>query len=167
MSNTSASGCKEALRQAIITGLEQNLATAVQAANTARDTATSKESIAENKYDTFGLEASYLAHGQSQRVLDLQQEIDHYKSLVFKDFHSEDEIDLTCLVTLINEQDEYRVFFIGPAAGGMKLQWQQRELVLITPQTPLGQSIIGKQIGDEITLTQAGKQQRYEIIEIA
>ena len=53
----------------IIALLEVQYQTAIDAAKEAHSTATDDETIAENKYDTFALEASYLAHGQSQRVI--------------------------------------------------------------------------------------------------
>lgn len=44
-----------------------------RAADTAREDATDAESKAESKYDTQGLEASYLAAGQADRAEDLAQ----------------------------------------------------------------------------------------------
>ena len=159
-------GLKEDLRQAIIAGLEAHLKTAEKAANSARDTAISKESIAENKYDTFGLEASYLAHGQSQRVLTLMQEIETYRSLPFKAFSHQDTIDISCFVRLQNPQNQVKSFFIGPTGGGMKLKWKQHDLVIITPETPVGKNLMGKTLGDEVALAPGPDEVTYEIIEL-
>ena len=63
---------KTKAHDAITLALLQRFETAKWAAKQAHDAAINEESVAENKYDTFGLEASYLAHGQSQRVLECQ-----------------------------------------------------------------------------------------------
>ena len=58
---------KHAVLQLILEKLSVDLDIAQRAAQTAYETATDEENIAENKYDTLGLEASYLAAGQANR----------------------------------------------------------------------------------------------------
>ena len=57
---------KAQLLHQVIAHLETALSQAQQAAQTAYEAATDEENIAENKYDTLGLEASYLATGQAR-----------------------------------------------------------------------------------------------------
>lgn len=54
---------KKLLILQIIADLNAAIQTALAAADDARATATNKENVAENRYDTLGLEAAYLAHG--------------------------------------------------------------------------------------------------------
>jgi hypothetical protein len=56
---------KAILCAVIVDQLEVAVNSASAAADQARDTATDKQNVAENKYDTLGLEAAYLAHGRS------------------------------------------------------------------------------------------------------
>ena len=154
------------LRQAIISALESDLAAAAQAAESARQTATHKESIAENKYDTFGLEASYLAHGLSIRAEQSQQAIALYNALPFKNFSNSDTIALTAVVTLLTDDGEEKLFFIGPDAGGLSFTWQGKNVMLISPKTPLGGKLIGKQVDDSVTIIVAGKPVNYEIVKL-
>ncbi len=65
---------KKEIHDAITKALLNRFKTAELAAKQAHQAATGDESVAENKYDTFGLEASYLAHGQSQRVIECEQD---------------------------------------------------------------------------------------------
>ena len=51
----------------IVATLAHDLDVLTRAAQTAYEAATAEENIAENKYDTLGLEASYLATGQARR----------------------------------------------------------------------------------------------------
>src|SRR3989344_7944608 len=55
--------------------LAEDLVQAEQAMRAAHETATHEEKIAENKYDTLGLEAAYLAAGQAKRVEEIKQSL--------------------------------------------------------------------------------------------
>ena len=57
----------------IIAALEHDLDVVTRAAQSAYEAATAEENIAENKYDTLGLEASYLATGQARRSAEIRQ----------------------------------------------------------------------------------------------
>ncbi len=56
------------LQQRVLKRLAEDLVQVEQAAREAHETATHEENIAENKYDTLGLEAAYLATGQARRA---------------------------------------------------------------------------------------------------
>ncbi len=93
---------KKKLLRLITEKLAADLEVAVRAAQTAHETATHEENVAENKYDTLGLEAAYLAAGQSRRVEEIRQALGLYRNLVLRDFDEEQGIQLTALVTLLN-----------------------------------------------------------------
>ena len=63
---------KRALIKKIIAQLASGLDAYVRAARAAHAEATHEQSRAENKYDTRGLEASYLARGQSQQAAEIE-----------------------------------------------------------------------------------------------
>ena len=64
---------KSALQQQVLARLADDLSVAERAAQVAHETATHEENIAENKYDTLGLEAAYLATGQARRAEAIRQ----------------------------------------------------------------------------------------------
>ncbi len=66
---------KQAIVQQVIERLGLELQAPEQAARVAHETATHEENIAENKYDTLGLEAAYLAAGQARRVEEIGQRL--------------------------------------------------------------------------------------------
>lgn len=133
--------------------LENQLRIAVSSANAAHSTATHSESVAENKYDTFGLEASYLAHGQSERVEQLKASIDQLNGLVIKGFDESEAVELSALVELEDAQGNLSYVFIAPSGGGVKVQIEDKIIVVVTPLAPLGKALIGKYVEDEIVLT--------------
>lgn len=140
---------KKQLLRLITEKLAADLEVAVRAAQTAHETATHEENVAENKYDTLGLEAAYLAAGQSRRVEEIRQALGLYRNLVLRDFDEERGIQLTALVTLLNADGSRRTVFLGPEAAGLKIDCESREVLVITPRSPLGQSLIGRHPGDK------------------
>ena len=156
---------KENIRQGILVQLQADYDIAVLSANTAHEDATNEESKAENKYDTRGLEASYLAEGQSRRVAELETEIAAYEKLVLNEFSNDSPIRQSALVTL-EDSDEHRLcLFIGPHSGGMKVKFKEGGCLVVTPKAPLGNALMGKRVGDEVSLSIASKSIFYDIID--
>src|SRR3954469_10738938 len=91
---------KRSLLKQIVTSLEESLALLQKAARAAHAEATHESSKAENKYDTRGLEAAYLAGGQARQAKEIQESIAVYESLVTRDFSPGEPIALTALVEL-------------------------------------------------------------------
>ena len=158
---------KEKIRQAILTHLGADYDNAVQAANSAHEAATNEESKAENKYDTRGVEASYLAQGQSRRVAELEVEIAAYEGLQLPLFEENSKIRLTAFVTLLNSDDTNRCVFVGPGGGGLVLTLSAGECTVVTPMAPLGRALIGKLVGDEIVIKAGEHTTNYEILSIS
>ncbi len=157
---------KSALHQQVISRLEDDLQQAQQAALTAYEAATHEENIAENKYDTLGLEASYLATGQALRAAAIRQTLASWKQLVIRAFDPQLGIQLGALIELSDDADRRQCLFLGPDGAAMKLQHDGRTVQVIGPQAPLGQSLLGKQIGDEVTLRLASGMQLLEILSV-
>ena len=157
---------KSALHQQVISRLEDDLQQAQQAALTAYEAATHEEYIAENKYDTLGLEASYLATGQARRAAAIRQTLASWKQLVIRAFDPQLGIQLGALIELSDDADRRQCLFLGPDGAAMKLQHDGRTVQVIGPQAPLGQSLLGKQIGDEVTLRLASGMQLLEILSV-
>ena len=155
---------KEIIRQAILTNLEEELQLASHAANEARDLATHEESIPETQYDTVGLEASYLAHGQSMRVAEFQEAIQSYRNLPMVDLDEDTPIRVTALVSVRYPDHTQKQFFIGPLAGGMLLSVENQEILLITPEAPLAKKLLGLYAGDDVLLP--GSNEEVEIIAV-
>lgn len=117
--------------------------------------ATDPQSKAENKYDTRSLEASYLARGQSQQMLEIMRTLQQYETLPVREFRAGAPIDIGAVVELERE-GERTFFFIGPSGGGTEIECEGAEIFVITPQSPMGKELLGKKQGDTVQLP-AGK----------
>ena len=156
----------------IIKELTEVHQTAISAAKRAHKTATDKENIAENKYDTFGLEASYLAEGQARRVSQCESDLKQFSELLNDDKSVNFEKSVKTIIeigTFVSLEDESIVkihLFLGPAAGGLKVVYNEKEILLITVTSPLGSALMGLRKGDEFELNFGNKQKYYRVISI-
>lgn len=155
---------KYSLHRIIENQLTSLLSTATQAAIQAYETATHEENKAENKYDTLGLEASYLAEGQAKRVAQLEIDLSAFSKLQTKSFTEDMEIGLGALVCLKAQAETNKYIFISPVSGGVSFNYQDIEVMLITETSPLGKALKHTYLGDEITIKQAHNKTQYEII---
>lgn len=139
---------KTQVLQHIIRHLQTELAVAQRAANTAKETATNKENVAENKYDTLGLEASYLAHGQSVRVHELEKAVHRYENLTLPEFNDDSDIAALALIHATNAQNQALSIFIGPSHGGIKLDIDSHPVYVVSIESPIAQSLLGLSTSD-------------------
>jgi transcription elongation GreA/GreB family factor len=156
---------KSHLVQRIVDHLLGELDLYFKAARAAHAEATHEQSKAENKYDTRGLEASYLARGQSRQAAEIEQAILQFQKLPLREFAPTDPIDLGAFVELQTKR-ENSYYFIGPRAGGTEVTVEDKPILVITPQSPLGQQLVGKMQGDRLQLEIAGSRSEYRIVSI-
>jgi transcription elongation GreA/GreB family factor len=157
---------KKALIEQIMEDLGRRLDALYQSARAAYEGATHEESKAEDKYDTRGLEASYLAGAQAKRTEELEDAIARYRNLKARSFGDNDPIALTALV-LLEMNDIDSLYFIGPEAGGTKLIQEGETITVITPKSPLGKKLIGSLADDEFKLAIGGAKRNYTIVSVA
>lgn len=154
---------KSELRQIILQQLESRLEIAQSATQRAIDAATDEETVPEHKYDTLALEASYLAHGQAVRVQECEDDIQCYRDLVLRD---NERVAMSSFLSVIDEQDQTKYFFIGPRVGGLSVEWNDKHIAILTPSAPLGAALMGKEVGDEVEFSVAGSHFIYEIVSV-
>ena len=157
---------KNNLIKKIIAQLVRELALYHKAARASHAEATHEQSKAESKYDTRGLEASYLARGQSRQAAEIELAIEQFQSLSARKFGPKDVIDLSALIELEGKK-ERSFYFIGPRAGGTEILHEKKEVLVITPQSPLGQQLVGKKQGDRLQIEIGGLRNDYRVIAVS
>lgn len=156
---------KRALIQKIVAKLNSELAVYFRAAMNSRAEATHEQNKAESKYDTRGLEASYLARGQSKQAMELETSIAEFEKMEARKFAAGEAIGVGALVEL-QTAEETSFYFIGPRAGGTEVEQDKKEILVITPQSPLGAQLMEKKQGDKLQLLLAGKKQAAKIVSV-
>jgi len=155
---------KTRLRQAIIERITTELEMQTQAALMSRDEATHEESKPENQYDMHAQEAAYLAEGQAKLATELRASISLYQSLALPVFTSAQPISLGAVVTLDADGRKTR-YFIGPRSGGIEVSCEGADVIVITPQSPIGRLLVGRLVGDTIKTPGRVIAQRIDAIE--
>jgi len=152
---------KHDILNAIIGQLQADVLILERAVSMARDTATHADCLGSSKYETMRLEASYLAQGQGVRLLEIERALEYFRRVNIEE--SASIIATSSLLVLAGEQGSRQLLWLAAEAGGLKVQHGELTIMVITPASPLGQKLIGKEAGDEFEITIAGTRRCYEI----
>lgn len=155
---------KSWLQQQVLQRLADDLLHTEQAARAAHETATHEENIAENKYDTLGLEASYLATGQARRAEAIREAMALWRQFCPRPYNDSQGIQLGALVCLVDAEDQQQQIFLGPPGGSMTLNSGDERVQVISGESPLGQALLGKCEGDEVSIQVGPHRQRFEVL---
>lgn len=128
----------------------------------AREAATHEEAKPENKYDTRGLEASYLAGAQAQRLGELEAQLQGVEGLRLRAFGEIDPVQLTALVEVDAAGTSARYFLMTVGAGFL-LSSPAGPVVTVTPQSPLGRALIGKRVDDWFSVGEGDGKKEYVV----
>src|SRR5688572_26652047 len=154
---------KHRVREAVLEKLIEQLAHAVQVADDTRKGATHEEAKPENDKDTRALEQSYLARGQAMRAEQLAEEREVLRFMPLPQLSGDAAAQSGALVELEDEDGVTRLLFMAPHAGGTELNVEGMSVLVVTPISPLGAAILGRTIGDDVTLSVRGKRRNYVI----
>ena len=156
---------KNAVHLLMLEKLEIDLDVLQRAAQTAYEAATHAENIAENKYDTLGLEASYLATGQARRVEEIRQALKQCRAMALAPYDAASGIQIGALIELEAENGTTQWLFLAPDAAGLKLEHGEQTVTVITSRSPLGAALLGKQLEDEVQINVGGAVQVFSVCE--
>ncbi|MCX6874838.1 MAG: transcription elongation factor GreAB [Verrucomicrobia bacterium] len=140
---------KTGLLALILAELSDQLSRLSKAALEAHAAATDPGSKAEGKYDTRSLEASYLASGHARQVEELADAVRRFGTLRLPGFGMDDRIDAGALVE-VELAGKAAYFLLAPAAGGLTVAHEGREVTLLTPASGLYLKLLGKRVGDTL-----------------
>lgn len=156
---------KSQLLKLIVAALSESLEVLTKAARASHAEATHESNKAENKYDTRGLEAAYLAGGQARQAREIEESIKMYEAMPAREFAADEPIDLGALVE-VEAEGERALYFIGPKSGGLEINHKRQEIMVITPQSPLGQNLMGRKAGDGWKATMGGSAVKQRIVSV-
>lgn len=147
---------KTIIIEQITAQLKKELSLTLIAANNAHKAATDDQSVAETQYDTLAIEQSYLAEGQSRRVDEIKYAIKRLQSIPPEALTTKLKINIGSVVQLEKDIDKQQWFFLAPVAGGYRCKLTVQDntinMVVITPESPLGKAMMNKQLDDEINI---------------
>ena len=154
------------LQQQVLERLAEDLLQAERAMQEAHETATHEENIAENKYDTLGLEAAYLSTGQARRAEAIREAMTSWRQFRPLPYDASKGIQLGALVCLADADDKQQQLFLGPNGGSMKLVSGSEFVQVISSEAPLGRAMLGKCEGDQVSIQVAPTGQQFEVLRV-
>jgi transcription elongation GreA/GreB family factor len=154
------------LQQQVLERLAVDLLQAERAMQAAYETATHEENIAENKYDTLGLEAAYLSTGQARRAEAIRQAMANWRQFRPRPYDASKGIQLGALVCLVDSEDKQQQLFLGPNGGSMKLVSGSEFVQVISSEAPLGRAMLGKCEGDQVSIQVSPTLQQFEVLRV-
>jgi transcription elongation GreA/GreB family factor len=102
-------------------------------------------------------------HEIAARVDEIKQQLVMYKFLPVRPFTSEDVICPGGLVEL--EFNRMHAFYlIVPKGGGLVTRVDGHAVQVITPNSPLGEALLGKRVGDKAEVEVGGKPRHYKVV---
>lgn len=155
---------KSRVLEALKNELESELTTAIAAQRQTQQGATHEESKPENDKDTRALEATYLARGQAQRVIDLETALARVNALPPRDFSGKPAA-LGALVQ-IDDDDNMHWYLLAPGGGGLKLDVESVALTVVTPESPVGRALLGRRTGDDVDIRTPQGVRECSIVEV-
>ena len=138
---------KSTVLQAVISHLKVDLARQRAANRQAKEGATDSESRAESKWDTGGLEASYLARGYARQFEETVKQLETLRTFDPESAPG-DRVGLGSMVLL--EMGEFSDWmFLLPCCGGMELEVEGTTLTIFTPESPLAGQLLKNLAGSQ------------------
>lgn len=147
---------KGAILEAVIQVMREELGLLNRAAEDARSGATDAEVRSESKYDTRGLESSYLARGHAMKFEALAADVGVLECLECPGFGEKDKIGIGALVGVKMGREPLR-FFVLPNGGGIEVETNDglAEVTVVTPESPMGGRLLGLSVGDKFSLNRS------------
>ena len=144
---------KRKILEAVTQELRDELQLLSRAADDARAGATDSEVQSESKYDTRGLESSYLARGHAMKFESLAADVALLEGLSLPEGRAGDPIIIGTLVG-VDMGGECMLFFVLPKGGGTEVEVDGApgEITVVTPESPMGGRLMGLKVGDTFSL---------------
>ncbi|MEC8189897.1 MAG: hypothetical protein VX033_01780 [Verrucomicrobiota bacterium] len=134
--------------------LRKELLLSIEASQDAADYATNDESRADSKWDTQGLEASYLAAGQAGMAKKWAVAIEELQSERELLLAGKERVELGALFECaFGDGSEY--FYFAGVAGGHEVRVESKTVTIVSPQSPLVHCLLGLRVGDDFVLPNA------------
>jgi transcription elongation GreA/GreB family factor len=119
----------------------------------ARDAVLSMPHVMKGKREVFGQESAYLANALALNIQERERELRTLRGMRLPE--RPDRVALGCLVG-VGPADGALVglYFVLPVCGGMEIPAAGGDTLVrvVTPGTPVVKALLGKTIGEEVTL---------------
>ena len=119
-----------------------------------KDAATNEESKAENKYDTRGLEASYIAQAYATRIKEMQEGLYFLNKTEVSPFNKKIKVgDIVEIFDIEkNTAKDGNQYFVILPTGGIEIVYNGVQVRSLSLTSPLGSKLLGLEDGVDLKL---------------
>lgn len=141
----------------VVTLLEEEIDSLKKGFEEARLTSIESPGRMQSRYDTMGVEAAWVADGLSRNLQSKLEGLTRLRQLRLPDKPSKG-----CVGAILGigptEDSVDTLYFLLPAGGGitLTLNSELRAIKVVTPASPAGKALIGKEVGDDVTFGTGG-----------
>lgn len=129
-----------------------------------QERANEAEGAMQSRYDTFKEEGQYLSDALKLRCEEAKKSILVIENLIKTiNLYDFDRVKMFAYVEVKFKNEEMKRFFIYPTMAGEIIN---KNVTVITPPSPMGRSLIGKEENDEFQFIVNGKKKKGEIMKI-
>lgn len=140
---------KHILLKQVLRELDGELRGQREANEKAASAATHSEAQAKSKWDTCGLEQSYLARGHAMQYEALAKQVEALRNFRIPDYNDQ-PIGVGAIVEL-EQGEESGCYFVLNCGGGIELALDEEVITVITIQSPVGQALRDKKAGESFS----------------
>jgi len=141
---------KKNLIKQLIALIDNDINNQRKAFEIARQTTIDVPGRMQSRYDTMAIESAWVADGLAKALN--EKEMSKARLLTLKlDESFKNNVRIGSIVEISSsDTSKLEYFFILPVASGYSLIEKDKKMTTLTPTTPLGKVLIGKEVGDEI-----------------
>ncbi|BET66963.1 hypothetical protein ASA1KI_18810 [Opitutales bacterium ASA1] len=142
---------KQALLASVVAHLQEKLHILSEAKKMANEEALPDEDTSESQRENRALENQYVVDEQDRVANEYKEAILAYEAMTPRTFGPGERAEVGALVEL-EMGGERSLYLLGPKAGGLDVPINGSIVCVITPQSPLGQRLIGRNTGDVVVV---------------
>lgn len=157
---------KHEVARVLLEALKASVEAMARSAEDDRRGATHAENRQEGLKDMRATEQSYIARGKAMRAEELADELGRFEHMSLPTLGEDDAIRAGALVHLTVD-DEDRVVFLVPLAAGTTVEVGGVRVTVVTPSSPIGRALLGKQAGDDFELRVGGRVREHVVEQVA
>lgn len=158
---------KKRLRALLLAQLRRDIVALTRTQADASEGATHSESRAEHSKDTRATEQSYLARGLAERVEELRDTEARLAKMPLPSFEDDDPIGVGALVRIREEPNgDLELWWLVPHVAGAEIEQDGEIIRTLTPGSPLGQTLVGMECGDDGVFETPRGKRNFTILEV-